>query len=328
MKALTSKLKQLLEKLYLTFNLKKHPQPVYVTISLLMLLAMTSTSFAYLGGFEDADGYKPFLNDVANYNAGQYGPNAGGGTYTTITPNTGLWKKLQGPLYPATGTTGGVAYATGHQYYDRTNPNTAEKGLVITTNADGWTAGPQEYSYTLDSYDLGMSPASTSGQLIDMSFWSCARIFGTDEGGGLGAGTIGDTVSFYDSSGNLGFTLGYRQPATTTDYAAYNVNGTWIQSSVAVNPHAYHRWDVLLDLGTQTLSLNIFEAGTLTNLLSGASLTTAMNNLTELRFESTPGVNNAKIWSLDDFEFRVTPEPATLTMIAVPAIMLMRKKRK
>ena len=67
---------------------------------------MCSTSYAYLGGFEDPDGYKPFFNDVAKYNAGAYGANAGGGAYTPIPDNTGLWRKLQGPLYPATGTTG------------------------------------------------------------------------------------------------------------------------------------------------------------------------------------------------------------------------------
>ena len=296
---------------------------------LLIVVALCGSANAYLGGFEDPDGYKPFLNDVANYNAGAYGANAGGGAYTPITPNTGLWQKLQGALYPATGTAGGVSYGTGHQSLDRTNPSTSDQALVITTNADGWTAGPQEYAYSLDSFDLGgVLPASTGGALVNLSFWSCASIYGTGEGGGLGAGTIGDTISFYDSSGNLGFELGYRQPATITDYAATNVNGTWVQSAIAVNPSTYHRWDIALDLNLQTVSVDIFEAGTLTNLISGSSLINPMSNFTQLRFESTAGVDNAKIWSLDDFEFQVVPEPATLSLLTLGGLTLIRRRKQ
>ncbi len=287
----------------------------HLLASLIMaaIVAASNNACAYLGGFEDVDGYEPFLNDVATYNAGQYGPNAGGGSYVNIPDNTGLWTKLQGPLFPTQGTAGGVAYATGHQGYDRTNPSTSDKALVITTNADGWTAGTQKYSYDIDSYDLaGFSPAATGGQELSISFWSCSRIFGTDEGGGLGPGTLGNIISFYDSVGNLGFELGYEQPATTTDFAAVNV-GTWATSSVSVGTSTYHRWDVTLDLAAQTVSVDIFESSTLTNLVSNAPLINNMIDFSQLQFESTPGVNNAKVWALDDFSMSVNriPEPST-----------------
>lgn len=293
---------------------------------------LCSSASAYLGGFEAVDGYEDFLNDVATYNAGQYGTNAGGGTYVNIPDNTGLWQKLQGPLWPTPGLAGGAAYATAHFSRDRQFPgDPTRRGLVITTNADGWGAGPQEYSYQLDSFDLGgVAPASTAGDTLDISFWSCARIFGTGEGGGLGAGTIGDTVSFYDSSGNLGFEVGYRQPATTTDFAATNV-GSWVQSAISVNPSTYHRWDVTLDLATQTVSIDVFESGVLTNLVSSAPLITPMSNLTELRFESTAGVNNAKIWSLDDFSMsaRGIPEPtAAMLLLSTGLACSVRRGRR
>lgn len=292
---------------------------------------LTNPALAYLGGFEPDDGYEDFLNDVATYNAGQYGANAGGGTYVNIPDNTGLWQKLQGPLWPTLGTAGGAAYATAHFSRDRQFPgDPTRRGLVITTNADGWGGSAQEYSYQLDSFDLGgVAPAATAGDTLDISFWSCARIFGTGEGGGLGAGTIGDTVEFYDSSGNLGFAVGYRQPGTTTDFAATNV-GSWVQSAVSVNPSTYHRWDVTLDLAAQTVSIDVFESGVLTNLVSSAPLINPMGNLTELRFESTPGVNNAKIWSLDDFSMRARgiPEPTSVAILAIGGLTAALRRRR
>jgi PEP-CTERM motif len=307
------------------------------TTKLLLALSMAALVFhgqacyAYLGGFEDPDGYKPFLNDVAEYNAGQYGANAGGGSYTVITPNTGLWTKLQGPLYPTAGSTGFVAYATGHAGYDRTNPSTSDQALVITTNTDGWSGGQQEYSYSVDSYDLGgVNPASTGGDKINISFWSCSYILGTGEGGGLGPGTIGHTVSFYDSSGNLGFAVGGIQPGTTTDYAATNV-GSWVQSSVAVGTNTFHRWDIALDLGAQTVSIDVYEGSTLTSLVTNAPLINTMNDFTEMRFLSTPGVNNAKVWALDDFamsvDSRKVPEPGT-GLLALSAVGLVGAGRR
>ena len=282
-------------------------------------LALTTTAvgtpcFAYLGGFENVDGYEPFLDDVAKYNAGQYGPNAGGGTYINIPDNTGLWKKLQGPLYPTAGTTGNFAYATGHQNFDRTNPSTSDQALVITTNADGWTAGSQEYSYTVDSFDLaGFDPNSTGSETLGISFWSCSQIFGAGEGGGLPANTIGNTVSFLDTADNFGFGVGYVQPGTTTDYAAINVNGTWVQTPVTVNPHTYHRWDITLDLVADQVSIDIFEGTTLTTLASNVPLVNNMGDLDEMRFLSTPGTTNDKRWALDDFSFKVqgVPEPSS-----------------
>ncbi len=286
-----------------------------------------------MGGFEAADGYAPFLNDVATFNAGQYGANAGGGVFTSIPVNTGLWKKLQGPLVPATGTTGNYAYATGHQYYDRTNPGfpNLDQALVITTNADGWGAGSQEYSYKLDSYDLGgVNPATTGGDVFMISFWSCSWIPGSTEGGGLGPNTIANTVSFYDSFGNLGFAVGGIQPGTTTDYAATNV-GSWVQSGVSVGTNTYHRWDIMLDLAAQTVSIDVFESATLTPLVVNAPLINAMNDFSELRFLSAPGVSNYKVWALDDFAMKVqrVPEPSAMLLMATGLVgLVVRRSRR
>jgi hypothetical protein len=306
----------------------------HALFSALTLLALTLTftgnAWAYLGGFEGPDGYRPFFDDVANYNAGAHGANAGGGLYTPIIPNTGLWSKLQGPLFPAVGTTGNFAYATGHQNFDRTNPSTSDQALVITTNADGWGAGSQEYSYNVDSFDLGgVNPATTGGDVLMISFWSCSWIPGSSEGGGLGAGTIANTISFYDSSGNLGFAVGGIQPGTTTDYAATNV-GSWVQSGVSVGTSTYHRWDIMLDLGAQTVSIDVFESAILTPLVVNAPLINTMNDFSELRFLSAPGVSNYKVWALDDFAMKVqrVPEPGSCLLVVCGVVGLALGSRR
>src|SRR4051812_39456913 len=74
-------------------------------------LTLNSESRAYLGGFEQADGYlfdiagnPPLYNwiDVADYDAGQSGANAGGGSPTPIALSSGLWKvnSQAGSFYP------------------------------------------------------------------------------------------------------------------------------------------------------------------------------------------------------------------------------------
>ena len=73
---------------------------------LLAAMASPNACLAYLGGFEEQDGYHygpPNAsglgnNDVTRYNAGQYGVNNGGpgGAVTPITPDTGLWDAVLG----------------------------------------------------------------------------------------------------------------------------------------------------------------------------------------------------------------------------------------
>jgi len=138
------------------------------TLCMMHVASMPHTAEAYLGEFEAADGYGPFLTEVSTTNSGAHGANAGGGTLMTIPLNSGLWVKLQGAVYPTPGTAGGVAYATGHQNLDRTNPGTSDQALVITTNADGWSGPPQEYAYSVDSYDLdGANPLTTGSDVIE-----------------------------------------------------------------------------------------------------------------------------------------------------------------
>lgn len=288
-------------------------------------------SSAYLGGFELEDGYgksgQVFLapSEVAKYNAGQYGTNNGGpgGGAVLIPDNTGLWTGISGTRYPnSSQVTGQVAYATGHEFYDRVAHNTTAQALVMTTNVDGWNGPTLEYGYRLDSRDLnGLDPLQTAGKIIHLTFWWCAQIFGLGDGGGLGAGTVGDTVKFLDSGGNVGFTLGLIQPGNSTDYIGWDTGSGFHADPqmIAGNFSRYSKWDILINLVNQTVSASYLdgEGGITYSLLNGVGLAANMSDFTNLRIASTPGINNEKRLALDDFNFSVSqiPEPSTIALV-------------
>lgn len=166
-----------------------------VILAAVTLVAVANGSAnAYLGGFENTDGYIDVIPyfygkkfDVAHYNSGQFGFNAGGGVYNNSAGAGALWKHLPGSvLQPALGAFGSETYATGHQSYDRDFVNNTggaqnDLALVITTNGDGWNALPREYSYKLDQYDLNggkatgpsIPTASAANSRLKVSWWSC-----------------------------------------------------------------------------------------------------------------------------------------------------------
>jgi hypothetical protein len=300
------------------------------------------TAHAYLGGFEPADGYvdvnshlKPGAfpdYDVAKYNAGQFGANVDPlASYSQVTPPSRLWAKTLGTLMPSSANSSPAhTYVTSHTMSGTfpyiLKPHSGVRALLVTTNnldagKPVWNSGlAQAYSYNVDSHDLqGMNPALTGNQKVQLSFWSCSRLWGTGDNGtigtlsgGLPAGTIGNTVSFRDGQGDVAFTLGYRQPATTTDFAWTSLGG---QTNVQIDGAKWHRWDVTLDLVANRVSADLTPElspgvlGAKVNVLSNVALPANFDALSSLEFTSSAGENNAKFWALDDFEFCVTEAP-------------------
>lgn len=280
--------------------------------------------------------------DVSKYNAGQFGlnvnPSSPGNYINNPSGIGGLWQKTQGALmasnvlpgFSSPGSPNLASYATSHNLSPGSSPPikplAGSQAFVVTTNTVGWGGIPQTYDYKLDSLDLGgMIPSSTGNQTLKVSFYSCASISGTGEGfpygGGLGAGTIGHITSFLDGFNKVGVEVGYIQPGTTQDFAAIRVGGgSWINTGVAVQRDGWHRWDLELDLATDKVSIDLTPVttfqhsatpgplafGSTSTLASGASMINAMSSLEKLQFTSTPGVNNSKVWALDNFEFCIT----------------------
>jgi MYXO-CTERM domain-containing protein len=314
---------KLIESSQLSGNLRTRRAAAGLVAVATSLLTAGSAQ-AYLGGFEPQDGYGGFLSEVRQTNEGQYGTNNGGpgGVQTPITPGTGLWYGIAGTMYPAFGTYG-TAYATGHAGFQRTGT----QALVITTGCDGWGGPALSYGYRLDSRDLnGVPPAATAGQIVNISFWTRPYL----QDGGVAPGTIGDTVDFVDSAGNVGFSVGAYQPGTSTDYVAFKNGGTYTLTSMVSAAFIYSRWDITLNLGAQTVSASYFDGATstLTTLLTNAPLAASMSDLNRLYFTSTAGVGNSKNWALDDFSMSTrTPAPSGLGLIGLGGLGLLRRRR-
>jgi len=296
---------------------------IFFTAAVLVACA-NSSAYAYLGGFEADDGYEnvgfmpPGGFNVSYYNAGEYGANVDPLNSYQQGPNgAGLWERLRGPTIHALH----GAYATSHGPGSNVMPHGGARALVVTTNTDDWTGNSQLYSYEIDQHDLdGFNPALTGTESVMMSFWVCSEIFGSATGNGLGPGTRGNIISFWDGPGasaTSGLQLGYHQPGTTDDEVSFRFgnSGPWTDTGIVVDPHGWHRFDVTLDLATDRASVRYVDPvvpSNSTNLASSVPMP-AMSALREIRFESTPGVNNDKYFALDDFDFEVCITEAPLS---------------
>lgn len=292
-------------------------------------LSIATPAFAWLGGFEPADGYQGFLNQVQIYNAGQYGPNSGymAMSPTSIPSNSGLWQAISGGS--------GLAYATGHFATDRQYINGVgsvnDQGLVITTHDQGWNGPSQRYRYNVDSQDLGgVAPASTAGQKVTLSFWTRGGLPGDPSGvNGVPYGFFGNSVEFADSAGNIGFRVGLTHRSAGNVVTFWN-GSTMFESSIIHFASKYDRWDVTLDLATQQVSASYFNfiLNTTTSVVNAQPLMTGMSNFSQLYFQSSPGVSNQKNWMLDDFSMHATPSPSAAALLGLGGLAAMRRRRK
>lgn len=296
------------------------------------LLMCASPAMAWLGSFESADGYQPFLNRVETYNAGQYGANSGYAALSpaSITPNTGLWTRIAGGVSSG----GATSYVTGHQNFDRSWVNdgigvSSNQGLVITTNHEGWTAPALEFDYTIDNNDLGgINPTDPNLTDVDVSFWWCSQLPGPELGGQIADGYYGNSIEMIDSNGNVGLSLGITQRATG-DTVTYWDGTSLNESSIIAAANRYDRWDISIDLVNDTFSADYFSfaTGTTTNLVSNAPLMMSLDDLSQFTFRSSPGVNNAKRFSVDDFRFTAVPAPGSATVLLAAGIAAGRRRR-
>ncbi|MBU6412616.1 MAG: hypothetical protein KGS45_04020 [Planctomycetes bacterium] len=297
----------------------------------LALTALSGAAYAHLGGFEIKDGYQPFLNMVQNYNAGQYGLNSGYSAMApvAITPGTGLWHNINGGFSSG----GSISYATGHQWYDRTWVNSgntmgqmSDQALVLTTGHEGLTGPALKYKYDIDAQDLGgVNPLTTGSAIVTTSFW----VRGMMDPGLVGTGYLGNEITFEDSLGNVGFRVGLTK-TSGGDMVTYWNGTSMVVTSIAGSAAVYDRWDISFDLAADTVTASYFDFSTSTthNLVVGAALQNAMADYSHLTFRSTPGINNSKFFSVDDFRFTTNvPAPGAAALAGFAALGIARRRR-
>jgi hypothetical protein len=297
----------------------------------LALAAAGGMAHAHLGGFEFKDGYQPFLNMVQNYNAGQYGLSSGYSAMApvAITPGTGLWHNINGGFSSG----GSISYATGHQWFDRTWVNSggtmglsSDQALVLTTGHEGLTGPALKYRYDVDSQDLGgVNPLSTGSAVVTTSFW----VRGTMDPGLVGVGYFGHEIAFEDSLGNIGFRLGLTKTSGGDMVTVWN-GTSMVVTSIGGSAAIYDRWDIAFDLASDTVTASYFDfsTSTLTTLVTGVAMQTGMIDYSHITFRSTPGINNSKNFSVDDFRFTTNvPAPGTAALAGFMALGVARRRR-
>jgi hypothetical protein len=302
-----------------------HHQRLLLTSITTLFFGARMTALAYLGGFEAGDGYdNTYTVSVApyilnNYNAGQYGTNNGGpgGSFTSITPNTGEWVKNDA------GAVGGLRYLLGHALFG-VHSHTGNVMLGMRNNNVN-VQQDLSYTYSLDSRDFnGLAPSSVTRGTIAWSLWVCPDA--------PTAATNPATEAFYwnfkDTGGNQGMQVGW----DTSNHLIYRTSAASAWTTVAptyqLSDTSYSRLDFVLDLSNQLISLDYSADGTIENTaFSNIALGTQMNDFTKLDWTLTYG--NAKSF-YDDSVFIVTvPEPsgAMLVGISFAVFGILRRRR-
>ena len=328
-------------------------------ISCLVVLAALSTALrchAYLGGFENADGYvfaytSYFSNwvDVAYYNAGQWGANAGGGPLPVeVNFNTGLWNLTSSPgsFFPSTATR--VTWAGTTAPYPPTTPALqaatvaayfignhfgGRLGTTALALRNATALGPITYDYKLDTYDFGgPAPASiTSGPVTTGFYFQPNPPDSIVDPNGTSPEKV--ILSFTDSTGSVGLQWAYARD-NSVEWRQGN-SGPWTNSGIVSDPTNYDGVTVGLDLTAQTFKIDYYDISTATTTTiapAGTALGNPMADLTHLGWFLTDnlysGVGGKNFF--DDFSFTLTrvPEPATMSLLAIVGLGALVRRRE
>lgn len=315
----------------------------------------SAPAHAYLGSFTPNDGYQivqPWV-DVSYFNSGANGVNAGGGAYAHVAPNSGLWKvdpttaggiytsaaarsaALTGvPPYPASppAAGGGPIYIVGNH-----GPGRTDNSALAFRNDSPSGTGPAKYEYTIDTYDTGTGggnqgplPSSITTGVVTTQFYFCPNPADQVNPGTKPRDKF--TMSFVDSSGDVGLQWGYA--AENQVYWRTNTSGAWNYTGVFADATNWDGVRVDIDLNSQTFGLDYFDvsATTWSNMIpAGTSLGMAMTDLTRLGwqlednvFSGTGGKN-----FFDDFSFGASvPEPNALVLAGAAASLMVALRRR
>ncbi|MGE0480418.1 MAG: PEP-CTERM sorting domain-containing protein [Phycisphaerae bacterium] len=322
-----------------------------MALAALVAANVVSAAFGYLGSFAPADGYDLNVfsgsanwSDVSYYNAGGYGPNAGGGGVTPITPDSGKWKLTSqvgaffpsaaarnaavggAPPYPTTVPPGTVPiYLIGNHFPGRGGDGS---NLAFRNDSPAGT-GFAEYDYYLDSYDFGgTNPASITSGVVSMQMYHMPNPNEPPNPDGTPAHDK-FIQSFKDSSGNIGAQWGYARDNEV--YWRAGSSGPWNYTGIYATAADWDGTRMSIDLGNDTFQFEYYDVGsnTWTTLApAGTALGVAMSDLTRLGWalddNLSSGIGGKNFF--DDAAFTI-PEPSTALLAGLGAAALLRRRR-
>ncbi|MCX6857714.1 MAG: PEP-CTERM sorting domain-containing protein [Verrucomicrobia bacterium] len=288
-------------------------------------MVAANTAQAYLGGFEDADGYTndyfsttgPFGAGANNYLVNTY--NAGaytlpGGSPQRITANSGLWQAINGT------TLIGNRYVIAHSQIGDESAYAGDAMLGIRNQ--GTSVSPLEIRYWLDSRDFGgLEPASTADTLIQWSLRVCPDA--------STAGGNSQSNSFYwtfrDTNLNAGLELGWNDQ----NQIIYRLpsHSLWQVTSFTLDQFNYDQMNMSFNLASDTWSLSIFDqsAQSTISLVTDAALGASMSNLSAIDWRLE--YNQSKSY-FDNSSFQVIPEPGTGILLMAAGIIAVRRRQR
>lgn len=318
----------------------------------LTLAGTASPSFGYLGSFGPSDGYTLFVPsggpanwvDVTYYNAGAYGPNAGGGVLNPIAPDSGNWRLLSqvGGFFPSTAARN--AALGGVPPYPSTNPPGTIPAYMVGghfpgRNNDGYNlafrndtpigTGPAYYEYTLDQYDFGGNiPASITSGTVTTQFYFCPNPADLPNADGTPPADK-FTMTLMDALGNIGMQWGYARDNEVTWRT--NPNGSWNYTGIYANDTNWDGIRIDIDLTTDTFNFEYYVVNTNTwqNIVpSGSPLGMNMTNLTTIGWQLEDGVISGLGGKnyFDDFSF-VIPTPSAAALFVLGGCCFARRRR-
>lgn len=288
-------------------------------------LLLGSSAQAYLGGFEDEDGYQDGgvlpMRDVSSYNAGQYGTNNGGpgGSFANIAPNSGLFYKSD---------VGNIADNYGELVAHHGLAHSGSAGLVLrSTSGFGDTGGDgADYRYYFDSRDFnGGTPGAVTTGTIDIDYWACPQT------AFFAVGQV-TTTEFFNAAGETVFALGTQGQGGLTSRPLiewYDASG-WHTTSIVGNNSSWDHVMLSFDLDNDTINFSYFESltGTTHYVITGAVADRPLSSLAGIRFTA---VANTEKNSYDDFAISASavPEPGSLLLMlgALGSVLLHRRRR-
>ena len=294
----------------------------------------------YLGSFESADGYQANglqpMRDVSGYNAGQFNSSNGGlgGSFSNISPNTGLFYK-----FDAGEVTGdhlgeliahpGIARSGSSSLVLRTgSSNTGSPDYYGDSGGDG-----ADYLYRFDTYDYDLAdPSGVSSGVVTLDYYYCPQVpF-------FSVGLI-STTEFVNSLGETVFAIGTRGQLDTFGNAMFTAQPIitwqdatgWHDSTIVGNNADWDRVTLSFDLDQDQVSFNYFSTldGNSHTLAFNVGTVSALDQLSGIRFTAQPGTTKN---SYDDFDlqgsFSVVPEPSSAFCVLSAGLLLSLRRRR